>query len=126
MVGTWVDDEVRNAADVVVEIWEYKVTCFDKDSNSGGLFVDYVNMLLKLKQETSATHPGFKVKRTRTDILMTPTRRGNFSGQGINFQKREATNFGKTEIEVYEGEMGKEQNKTQTNILTRRKSFTNF
>jgi len=35
------------------ELWEYKVTCFDKDSNAGGLFAEYVNMFLKLKQESS-------------------------------------------------------------------------
>ena len=32
---------------------EYKVTCFDKDTNSGGLFAEYVNMFLKLKQGSS-------------------------------------------------------------------------
>jgi len=30
-----------------------EVTCFDKDTNSGGLFAEYVNMFLKLKQELS-------------------------------------------------------------------------
>jgi len=29
------------------------VTCFDKDTNTGGLFAEYVNMFLKLKQESS-------------------------------------------------------------------------
>jgi hypothetical protein len=37
----------------VFEFWEYKVTCFDKGSNSGGLFAEYINMFLKLKQESS-------------------------------------------------------------------------
>jgi hypothetical protein len=35
------------------EFWEYKVICFGKDSNAGGLFADYVNMFLKLKHESS-------------------------------------------------------------------------
>ena len=35
------------------EILEYEVTCYDKDSNSGGLLAEYVNMCLKLKQESS-------------------------------------------------------------------------
>jgi len=52
IVGTWVVDEVRKAVEMgyivkeVFEFWEYKVTCFDKGSNSGGLFTDYVNMFL--------------------------------------------------------------------------------
>ena len=35
------------------EFWQYSVTCFDKDTNSGGRFAGYVNMSLKLKQESS-------------------------------------------------------------------------
>ena len=59
IVGTWVVDEVRKAVDMgyglvdIYEFWEYEVTCFDRDSNSGGLFAEYVNMFLKLKQESS-------------------------------------------------------------------------
>ena len=43
IVGTWVVDEVRKAVDMgyglvdMYEFWEYEVTCFDRDSNSGGL-----------------------------------------------------------------------------------------
>ena len=57
IVGTWVVDEVRKAVEMgydrkdVYEFWEYKVTCFDKETNSGGLYAEYVNMFLKLKQE---------------------------------------------------------------------------
>jgi hypothetical protein len=61
-------DEVRKAVQIgyglldVFEIWECEVTCFDQDTNSGGLFVEYVNMFLKLNH--SDTHAGFKVKKT--------------------------------------------------------------
>jgi hypothetical protein len=50
IVGTWVVDEVRKAIEVgyilmnVFEFWEYKITCFDRDTNSGGLFAECVNM----------------------------------------------------------------------------------
>ena len=37
----------------VNEFWEYEVTCFVKDTNSAGIFAEYVNMFLKLKQESS-------------------------------------------------------------------------
>ena len=43
-------DEVRKAAEMgysvmdVFEFWEYEVTCFDKDTNTGGLFAEYVDM----------------------------------------------------------------------------------
>jgi len=41
IVGTWIVDEVRKAVEMgyrlvnVYEFWEYEVTCFDKDTNSG-------------------------------------------------------------------------------------------
>ena len=47
--------EVRKAVEMgyivkeVFEFWEYKVTCFDKGSNSGGLFTEYVNMFLIIR-----------------------------------------------------------------------------
>jgi len=59
IVGTWVVDEVHKAVemghDVVdtFEFCEYEVTYFDRDSNAGGLFAEYVDIFLKLKQVTS-------------------------------------------------------------------------
>ena len=37
----------------IFEFWEYSVTCFDRGTYSGGLFAKYVDMFLKLKQESS-------------------------------------------------------------------------
>ena len=42
IVETWIVDEFVKAEDMgyglvdVFEFWEYEVTCFDKDTNSGG------------------------------------------------------------------------------------------
>jgi len=60
--GTWVVDEVRKAVEIdysvmdVFEFWEYEATCIDRDINTGGLYAEYVNMFIKLKQESSG-HP---------------------------------------------------------------------
>jgi len=70
-------DEVRKAVEMgydvmdVFEFWEYEVTCFDNDTNSGDLFIEYVKMSLKLKQEPSGNPSWVKVKTTRTDTLRT-------------------------------------------------------
>jgi len=46
IVGTWVVDEFRKAVEMgysvmnVFEFWEYEVTCFDKDTKTGGLFAE--------------------------------------------------------------------------------------
>ena len=56
-MGTWVADELRKAVDLgyrvtsIYIIWQYKTTRFDGES--GGLFTDYVNTFLKIKQEAS-------------------------------------------------------------------------
>ena len=53
IVGTWVVDEVRKAVEMgyilmnVFVFWEYEVTCFDRRTNSGGLFTECSNMFLK-------------------------------------------------------------------------------
>ena len=57
--STWVVDEVRKDVDMgkglvdFLEFREYEVTFFEKDTNPGGLFAEYVNMFLKLQQESS-------------------------------------------------------------------------
>ena len=57
--GTWVVDEFHKAVEVdyglvnVIEFWEYERTCFERGTNSGGLFEEYFNMFVKLKQESS-------------------------------------------------------------------------
>lgn len=37
----------------VLEVWEYNVAQYDKQTNSPGLFTAYVNNFLKLRQEYS-------------------------------------------------------------------------
>lgn len=55
--GTWVSDELKKAVSKgykllkVHEVWKYKTTQFD--GHSGGLFGQYIDKFLKLKQEAS-------------------------------------------------------------------------
>jgi hypothetical protein len=91
-----VADEVRKAVGMSygvvdeLEFWEYNVTCFDKGSISGGLFTEYVNMFLKLKQESGC--PSW-VQSEEDEDKYIEERRGNWSSQDVNFQKCGATNF---------------------------------
>lgn len=56
--GTWISFELKKAVEKgykiisVHEVWDYELTVFDGVS-SGGLFVEYVNTFLKIKQECS-------------------------------------------------------------------------
>jgi hypothetical protein len=88
IVGTWVVDEVRKAVEMgyrledVYEFWKYEVTCFDKDTNSGGLFAEYLNMVLKLKQESSG-YPSWVQSEGQKDEYIEDYRRS----EGIALSK---------------------------------------
>ena len=58
--GTWVSLEINEALKSgykilkIYEVWHYNEKMdYDKDSKSGGLFADYVDLFLKFKQEAS-------------------------------------------------------------------------
>ncbi|XP_036147283.1 uncharacterized protein LOC118647134 [Monomorium pharaonis] len=57
--GTWVSCELRKAVEKgyfvteVSEIWQYNVTRYDPGTRQGGLFAEYINTFLQLKQEAS-------------------------------------------------------------------------
>ncbi|XP_053390294.1 uncharacterized protein LOC128553199 [Mercenaria mercenaria] len=59
-IGTWVTDEVKKAMDkgytlyCVYEVWHFEnVSQYDPVVKEGGLFTEYVNQFLKIKQEKS-------------------------------------------------------------------------
>ncbi|XP_052815380.1 uncharacterized protein LOC128242318 [Mya arenaria] len=58
--GTWVTDEIKEAVSQgyiiqnIYEIWHFdEISQYDSVSKSGGIFTDYVNTFLKVKQEAS-------------------------------------------------------------------------
>jgi len=71
----------------VFEFLEYSET-YDRGTNSGGHFAEYVNMFLKLKRESSG-HPSCVGSEEDRDRCTEDYRRAerNCFRQGINFQK---------------------------------------
>lgn len=59
LIGTWVIDEVRLAVEKgyriseIQEVYQFQVTQYDRETGTGGLFVQYINTFLKLKAEAS-------------------------------------------------------------------------
>ncbi|XP_077270142.1 uncharacterized protein LOC143901589 [Temnothorax americanus] len=57
--GTWVSVNLRKAVEKryrvtnVSKIWQYKIARYDPVTRQGGLFAEYINTFLKLKQEAS-------------------------------------------------------------------------
>ncbi len=60
LIGTWVTDELKMAMSMgykvekIYEVWNFdQIAQYDPSTMSGGVFTDYVNTFLKMKQEAS-------------------------------------------------------------------------
>ncbi|XP_046405446.1 uncharacterized protein LOC124170632 [Ischnura elegans] len=57
--GTWVSDELKKAVALgyrvlkIHEVWSYSITAYSRETGKGGLFSDYIDSFLKIKQEAS-------------------------------------------------------------------------
>jgi len=107
----------------VYEFWEYEVTCFDKDTNSG-LFAEYVNMFLKLKQESSS-YPSLVQSEENKDKYIEDYRRA----EGIALDKASISKnagqrtLAKLKLNSMWGKWAQNQNNTQTTNVKSEKEF---
>ena len=60
LVGTWVTDEVKKAIQMgykiekIYEVWHFdRVEQYDPETKMGGMFKEYIDTFLKMKQEAS-------------------------------------------------------------------------
>ncbi|KAJ8970409.1 hypothetical protein NQ317_017192, partial [Molorchus minor] len=59
LTRTWVSDEILKAVEKryeikkVYEIWSYQIDRFDKNKKVGGLFIEMMNMFIKMKEQAS-------------------------------------------------------------------------
>ena len=132
-VGTWVVNEVHKTVDKgyglvdVFEFWEYTVTCYNKNTNSGGLFAEYVSMFLKLKQE-SYGYPSWVQSEEDKEKYIEDNRHGEgiaLDKASISENARQRT-LATLKLNSMSGKWAQNQNKTQTNFLTSLKEFTSF
>jgi len=121
-------DEVRKAVDMgcglvdVFELWEFDVTCFDKDTSSGSLFAEDVNMFLKLKQESSS-YPSWVQSEEHKDKYIEEYRRA----EGIALDKASISKnagqrtLAKLKLNSVWGKWAQNQDKTQSTIVNSEK-----
>jgi len=95
------------------EFGQYKVTCYNK----WVCFVEYVNMFLKLKQESSG-YPSY----VRSEEGNGKYIKEYWHVEGIAldnaYNSKNAKNFGKTKIKINMGKWAQNQNNTQTTLLS--------
>lgn len=73
--GTWVIDELRLAVEKgyvvksISEIWEYEVSQYDRETKKGGVFAQYIDVFLKIKQEASGWPEWCKTEAHRSKYI---------------------------------------------------------
>ena len=123
--GTWVMDEIRKDIQMglilvnVFQFGEYEITCLDRNNNSGGHFVEYVNMFLKLKQEVSG-YPSWVQGEADKDKYIEDYRRvkGIALGKASISKNAEQRTLAKLNSNSMWGKWAQNQNKNQTTLVT--------
>ncbi|XP_054259393.1 uncharacterized protein LOC128984131 [Macrosteles quadrilineatus] len=120
LIGTWTMDEVRKAVEkgyVVLdmyELWEYKVATY----KNGGLFTDFINKFLKMKQEASG-FPGW----CETDEDKNKYIDDYFKKEGVQLEKDKIVKNGglrslaKLMLNSFWGKFGQRENQTKATIV---------
>lgn len=75
IIGTYTCVELQKAIEKgyrlqeVYEVWSYRGTKYDKNRKQGGLFAEYINRFLKIKQEASGFPAEIKTEREKQDFI---------------------------------------------------------
>ncbi|CAH0562743.1 unnamed protein product [Brassicogethes aeneus] len=123
--GTFVADELRKAISLnykileIYEVWEYKVTQFDRKTKSGGLFSKYVDTFLKIKQECSGW-PSWCTTEESKDAYI----QAYFEHEGILLDKTKICHnpgmrfIAKLMLNSFWGKFGQRENLMQTTVIS--------
>lgn len=131
ITGTWVSDELKKALSMgykikrVHEVWHYNITQFN--GKDGGLFVQYINKFLKLKQEASGW-PEWCVTDEDKDRYI----REFEKKEGIKLSKSSVKKnpgfraLAKMQLNSFWGKFGQRDNLSQTDFLSGREELTSL
>jgi hypothetical protein len=108
----------------VLEVLEYNVTYFDKGSNSGDIFAEYVNMFLKLKLESSG-YPSWVQSEEDKDRYIEEYRRAEGTTLDMASVSKNAwqRSLVKLILNSLCSKWAQNQNKTQTTLVASEKEF---
>ncbi|XP_054287996.1 uncharacterized protein LOC129003726 [Macrosteles quadrilineatus] len=120
LVGTWTMDEIRKAVEKgyivlnMYELWEYQVATYE----NGGLFTDFINKFLKMKQEASGYPEWCKTEKDKNKYIT------DYLGhEGIKLEKDKIVKNGglrslaKLMLNSFWGKFGQRENQTKATIV---------
>ncbi|XP_054279042.1 uncharacterized protein LOC128997429 [Macrosteles quadrilineatus] len=120
LIGTWTMDEIRKAVEkgyVVLdmyELWEYKVATYE----NGGLFTDFINKFLKMKQEASGFPSWCETEEDKDQYI-----KDYFKKEGVQLEKDKIIKNGglrslaKLMLNSFWGKFGQRENQTKATIV---------
>lgn len=121
--GTWVVDELREAVKfgykitVIYEIWSYQTIQYSKEQNIEGLFSQFINKFLKIKQEASGYNASANDNVSIDEYIESYSR-----VEGILLEKSKIKvnqglrSLAKLMLNSFWGKFGQRENFTQTTI----------
>ena len=129
--GTWVTDELKKAVEKgytilrIHEVWHFEDTAqYDPVDKSGGLFTDYINTFLKLKQEASGW-PSW----CGTDSLKEQYIQQYYEKEGIHLERENIRknpglrSLAKLMLNSFWGKFGQRSNLTQATYISNPKEY---
>lgn len=129
LTGTWVMDEIRVALEngykiiECYELWEYEVATFEK----GGLFTDFINKFLKLKQEASGYPEWCKTDEDRERYIEDYYAREAIKLDPGKIEKNGGLrSLAKLMLNSFWGKFGQRENQTKATIVRDPKELFNM
>ncbi|XP_052762307.1 uncharacterized protein LOC128204947 [Mya arenaria] len=133
-LGTWVTDEVKLAISQgykivkIYEIWHFEnISQYDPDSKCGGLFTEYVNTFLKLKQEASGWPEWCKTEEDKQSYIKRfYDKEGILLDYNMILKNPGLRSLAKLMLNSFWGKFGQRTNLAQTSYVTDTKEFFEF
>ena len=126
--GTWVVNELRKAVELgyivreIYIVWQYETTRFD--GQSGGLFANYVNTFLKIKQESSGWPSWCKDDESKNRYLLEYERDEGIKLDPTKIEQNAGLRaVAKLCLNSFWGKFGQRSNLKQTDIVKTREAL---
>ncbi|KAG8239990.1 hypothetical protein J437_LFUL018632 [Ladona fulva] len=130
ITGTWVSEEVKVAVREgyrivkVHEVWQYKTTIYNPDTGEGGLFKEYIDFFLKIKQEASGFSGWCNSNKDRSRYLASFYERERIHLEGDNIKINPGMRqLAKLMLNSFWGRFGNRENLPRCSIIRTREEL---
>lgn len=131
ITGTWISDELDKAVNMgykvvkIHEVWKYKTTQYN--GRDGGLFKEYIDKFLKLKQEASGWPAWCQTDADKDKYILDFEQHEGIKLDKDKIQRNKGFRaLAKMMLNSFWGKFGQRDNLTRTNFVNSREELTNL